>query len=289
MADSVRFRLRHLWTASLSFHRDRCFDQAAVISYFSLLSLVPLLLLLVAFGAWVLGSTELATAGTRGLTQPFLQDLDARLVEQARRVSRESGHEWAFLVLALWTASKVFSKIQASLDRILGSAARRSYPLRKLVVFSLVLLLGVVSVTMILVESGMSVLERRFDSSQVAWVFETPWYVWLDRWGTRYAIPWMTTVAGFSIIYRYLPGRRVRLSVALTSAVCAGSLWELAKAGFSYYVGHFASYSRTYGAFEAVVVSLIWIHLSASILLWGAELAAAMLESREEESGLVRG
>ena len=70
----------------------------------------------------------------------------------------------------------------------------------------------------------------------------------------------------------------------------AGTLWTTLKVGFAYYVSHMANYTRTYGALATVVVFLLWINLSACLLLWGAELAAVAggrrrLSRREVFSG----
>ena len=53
------------------------------------------------------------------------------------------------------------------------------------------------------------------------------------------------------------------------------------KVGFAYYVSHMANYTRTYGALATVVVFLLWINLSACLLLWGAAVAGGF---REEKS-----
>ena len=49
-------------------------------------------------------------------------------------------------------------------------------------------------------------------------------------------------------------------------------------------LSHMANYTRTYGALATVVVFLLWINLSACLLLWGAELAAVVGGFREEKS-----
>lgn len=74
-------------------------------------------------------------------------------------------------------------------------------------------------------------------------------------------------------IYRFAPDRRRARWRWLT----AGSLfttvgWLAASIGFSFYVANFGTYGATYGALSAVVVMLMWLYLSAYILILGAEL-----------------
>ncbi len=72
-----------------------------------------------------------------------------------------------------------------------------------------------------------------------------------------------------------MPAKSIPWRVALIGGVVAGTLWNILKVGFTYYISHLASYTRTYGALATLIVFLLWINLSASILLWGGELAAA--------------
>ncbi len=57
------------------------------------------------------------------------------------------------------------------------------------------------------------------------------------------------------------------------------------KLAFTYYVTHMATYTRTYGALAAIVIFLVWVNLSASVLLWGAELRAVLLRRERENRG----
>jgi len=53
-------------------------------------------------------------------------------------------------------------------------------------------------------------------------------------------------------------------------------LWLLASAGFSLYVSNFGKYNQTYGALGAVIVLLLWLFLSALVVLLGAEIDAEL-------------
>jgi len=83
----------------------------------------------------------------------------------------------------------------------------------------------------------------------------------------------MTTVA-FFLIYRIIPHREVPWRHALLGATVAAVLFEAAKELFRMYVGMAPTYSVVYGAFAAVPLFLIWIHLSWLVVLFGAELTA---------------
>ena len=76
-------------------------------------------------------------------------------------------------------------------------------------------------------------------------------------------------------LYRFAPDRRDPAWAWLTPGAIVATLgWIAMTAGFGFYAAHFGNYNATYGALGAVVVLLMWLYLSAYVLLIGAELNA---------------
>ena len=82
------------------------------------------------------------------------------------------------------------------------------------------------------------------------------------------------TIGVLTVLYLYLPRLKVQWREVLLGAACAGVCWELATHAFVWYVARVTDYSKVYGSIAAVLLLLIWIHFSALILIWGAELAS---------------
>lgn len=81
----------------------------------------------------------------------------------------------------------------------------------------------------------------------------------------------------FSLLYRIGPSRRTASWHWITpGSLVATVLWLAASAGFSYYVGHVASYDATYGPLGAVVGIMMWFFVTAYVVLLGAELNAEL-------------
>ena len=81
----------------------------------------------------------------------------------------------------------------------------------------------------------------------------------------------------FSLLYRFGPSRRGAGWHWITpGSLVATLLWLLASTGFSYYVGHVASYDATYGPLGAVVGIMMWFFVTAYVVLLGAELNAEL-------------
>jgi membrane protein len=83
------------------------------------------------------------------------------------------------------------------------------------------------------------------------------------------------TVTGFTLIYLFGPNTRVRLSSALLGGLLAGGLWQLAQVAHVAFQVGVARYNAIYSTFAALPVFLVWLYVSWTILLVGAELAAA--------------
>ena len=81
------------------------------------------------------------------------------------------------------------------------------------------------------------------------------------------------------LVFYFVPNAKVRFRDVWVGAVMTGLLWRLALAGFSRYVRDVSRFS-VHGSIEGVVVFLLWIYVSAVILLYGAQVTAAYARLR---------
>jgi membrane protein len=92
-------------------------------------------------------------------------------------------------------------------------------------------------------------------------------------------------IGALAMLYRYAPDRDdPRFSWVTPGAGVATLLWILGSAGFSVYVSNFGSYEETYGALAGVVVLLLWLFLTAFVVLFGAEINAEAEEQTAADS-----
>jgi membrane protein len=88
------------------------------------------------------------------------------------------------------------------------------------------------------------------------------------RWPALFVV----AVGGLSLLYRFAPARPwARWRWITPGGVLAAAVWMAMSVGFSFYVGHFGTYDRTYGSLGAIVGFMTWIWLSLTIVLLGAE------------------
>ncbi|CAN5779412.1 YihY/virulence factor BrkB family protein [soil metagenome] len=91
----------------------------------------------------------------------------------------------------------------------------------------------------------------------------------------RWVLLVVLVMAGLAVVYRLAPDRDApKFRWASVGAVVATVIWVIASVGFSLYVDNFGSYGKTYGALAGVIVLLLWLFISAYIVLLGAEINA---------------
>jgi membrane protein len=91
----------------------------------------------------------------------------------------------------------------------------------------------------------------------------------------RWVVLALLVLVAVAVVYRYAPDRaNPRWRWVSGGAVVALVLWLLGSIGFSWYVDNFGKYNQTYGALAAVIILLLWLFLSAFVVLLGAELDA---------------
>jgi membrane protein len=91
---------------------------------------------------------------------------------------------------------------------------------------------------------------------------------------------------GLGTLYRLAPNRkRPGWDFARAGTISASLLWLAGSAAFSFYASHFGSYDRTYGSLGAVAIMLVWLYVTAYIVLAGAELNGEILRGEAPDGG----
>ena len=99
------------------------------------------------------------------------------------------------------------------------------------------------------------------------------------------ALPVLMSASAFTLLYAAVPNCKVPLKNAVIGGLVVAILFETAKRGFALFVTQFPSYELIYGAFAAVPLFLVWIFISWTIILLGAELSRALTVYRDHHQG----
>lgn len=255
---------RHLWQ---QVHADRSFESAGALSYTSLLALVPLMAVMFGvisafpvFDRWA-GQVE------DYIFSNFVPAAGDVIHEHVTEfVGRTAGLTGIGTVFLIATAILLMATIEKSLNRIWRVDTERR-PINRLVIYWAVLTLGP-----LLVGASLVLTSYLAALSQMA-----PHLIggMVQDLVLRLA-PVLVALIGFVLIFVLVPNRRVRWHHALVGATLSALLFELAKAGFVWYVTNFPTYERLYGALATIPLFLIWIYICWVVVLLGASVAAAL-------------
>jgi membrane protein len=175
----------------------------------------------------------------------------------------------------IWAAMGVFGAITTAVNHAWGVEKQPSYFKHKLISFVMLVLSGLLLLIALLSVSAISVAEARWFSGVIAAI---PQLLVVQSLAVR----WATTIMFIfvvGLVFYFVPNARVRFRDVWVGAVLTGLLWRIALAGFSRYVRDLSRFS-VHGSIAAVVVFLVWIYVSAVILLYGVEVTAAYARMR---------
>jgi membrane protein len=270
----LRATLRVAWRAFLRFQDHHGPDRAAAVAYYTLLSLVPLLIFLISLGMAVLGSFDAAFQGSMLLVRGVVIHLSPASVEALRTfVTQASRFHWPGLLLLAWTSRRIFASLFSALETVFGVPSR-SFARHNLVALSMVLVTGVallftMAFTMLSATSEGLMLRLRSTGELRS----------LSLLLSR-VLPLLVTFAFFFLVYRFAPRKATKASHAAIGAVLATTLWETAKSAFAYYIRNVAQYSGIYGTLEGIIVLALWLELSVSIILYCGEVVALLIHQQ---------
>ncbi len=253
------------------FQGDGAFNMASSLSYTSLLSLVPLLAIglaiLAAFPVFDTVRDELQAT----LFRYVVPEVGAQVQRYVAEFVKNAGKLTAAGVVGLaFSAVMVLVTIESSLNQIFRVTTPRA-PLSRLLVYWTALTLGPL------------MLGASFSLSAVLYA-ASDWATRAGLWVlvrlVTHAAPAVLLMAAFGLLYLTVPNRRVGVADAAIGGVAAGLAFAALRWGFGLYVASAQTYQSIYGAVASVPIFLFWMYLSWMVVLFGAELTAALPEWR---------
>jgi membrane protein len=269
---ALRNAFRLLREALRRFRDDGCFHLAAGISFFTLLSFIPLAVLLISALTLVVRSSENLTALLFEGLQSYLPIIPAIFVEQVGDLVHHAGTLGVIaVVFLLVTAEMVFSALQNGLNRVFGTE-KRPFIRSRMVSLGLIAGTGLLLAITVVAAAVSGAATRILAGMGPLDVYA----VILRKILLTYALPLVLMTFVFVAAIKGIPNTHVRLRPALIAGLFGAVLWEVAKDLFTWYVGSVAHYHLIYGSLGTLILVLIWVQYSASLLLLSAELAAVL-------------
>jgi len=136
---------------------------------------------------------------------------------------------------------------------------------------------------MLIMAAGMMITGPAFLTWLAGYVGLDSFFITVWTW-MRWPIAAFILLLVVAIVYWAAPNVKQPFRLVTTGSVFAVAFWIGASLAFGCYVQHFSSYNATYGSMGAVIVLLFFFFLSAAVVLFGAELDAAIAHERGEHA-----
>ena len=242
--------------------------QSAALAFYSLFSVFPLTLLLAVLVGGLLEPAAAQEQIANGLSF-FLPENTVSYVQDVLGESLQQSSSFGFvaIIAILWSSLGLFSNITASLDEIFAVPQGRS-------IWSLRFLAVLMSITLVILVIASFVTSGVLRLVSILLLDQPSLWVTI---GILF-LPFGLDVVIFSMLFRFVPARYVHWDAVLPAAMFGAIGWELAKAGFGYYLNSLANFQFIYGSIATGIVLLFWANLIAAIFLFSAELCARLNE-----------
>ena len=194
----------------------------------------------------------------------------APLIQQARE--QAGGGLLSFgLVVSLWSVSAVIFTLMEAFNAAYGVEETRSRRRR----FAFALVFGPLLALAFIVACGLMLI----GPGVAGWLAGLAGLdeAWVALWGwLRYPVVLLLLASVLSVVYRFVPDADRSFWSAMPGAICAVIAWPIASLGFSLYLSNFAGRGLTYGSLGTAVGLLVYLYISAWIVLLGAEINDAV-------------
>jgi membrane protein len=271
--------------AASSWVDDYAQSMGAALAYYTMLSIAPFLLIVIALAGMIFG-----VDAARGEIAAQLQGLMGRegaeavqkLLESASKPAESMTAAVAGLVLLLVGATSVFAELQDALDRIWRAPkrARRgiwSLLRTRLLSFGTIAGISFLMMVSLVVSAGLAAIGKlwgpRFSD-------------WQSLVGVANVVfSYVLTTMVFAMIYKVMPRVKVAWRDVLIGATVTALLFTIGKSLIGLYIGR-SGLTSGFGAAGSLVMAMVWVYYSAQIFLLGAEFTwayALTFGSRKEK------
>jgi membrane protein len=252
-----------------SFTENKVFKLSAALSYYTLFSLPPLLIIIIGISGIFFGK-DAVSGQLFDQIQGIIGSEAALQIQAAIKTLELSGQNFfatliGFLIL-IFSASTLFAEIQDSMNQIWGIKAKRKmgfikFLKNRLVAFSMILGVGLLLILGLIIDTMLDLLTQR-----LAQIFSLKLILMFQM--VNWALLFVIMTLFFTAIFKSLPDGYVHLRDCFIGALLTSILFMLGKFGISFYLTH-SPVSSLYGAAGSLILMLLWVYYSAIILYFG--------------------
>ncbi len=264
-------QLRIYVLAVKGFYEDKCQLRASALTFYSILSVVPVL----AMGFGVAKGFGLEKLIQKELTKSFAGQKEVLnwLMEFADKMlanSKEAYIAGLGFIILFWSVIKVLGNIEESFNDVWRIKKNRTWGRKfsdytAFMIFAPILLIGSSTATVVL-KTKLS--ELAADHTLLDTV--GPFLTFVFNFAP-YFLVWVL----FTLLYTFMPNTHVKFKSGLIAGIIAGTIYQIFQIGYIEFQEMVTTYNAVYGSFAALPLFLIWLQLSWLVVLFGAEISFA--------------
>lgn len=244
--------------------RDNISAYAASSAFFIFLSLFPMLLLICS----ILPYTSLTEADLmRVATQIAPGGIDGFVVNQIMYLYDKSPAVLSVAaIVTVWSAAKGVLALMRGLNAVNGLIEDRNYFILRLwaCFYTVIILVATICSMLIMVFGNVLVSMILTNFPQTEWFFTLTMHF-------RFLFVWAVLALIFSLLYTWIPNKRMRWRYQLPGAAFAAVAWSIFSWGFSIYVDRFNAFN-VYGSLTTIIIVMLWLYFCMYIVLIGANM-----------------
>jgi YihY family inner membrane protein len=245
---------------------------AGAVAYYTLLSLVPLLILIVIALSHFLDQAELLETLRRALEWVAPGQSKALVRELANFLEARVAVGWVLLGTMLVFSSLAFAVLESAMSVIFMHRLverKRHFLISALIPFCYILFLGLALLLGTLISASLDAIGR-----ESIVIFGHSWSLGGISGFLLYVIGVILEIVLIASIYLVMPFGRLSILHALIGGATAGILWEAIRHGLVWYFGTISQVSVVYGSLTSAIVVLLSFEIAATLLLLGAQVIA---------------
>ncbi|WP_311771639.1 YihY/virulence factor BrkB family protein [Salirhabdus euzebyi] len=259
------------------FFEDDVAGRAAQLAYFFLLSLFPFIIFLLT----LVGFIPVTVENVLSLVRSFAPGETMSLIEENvyQLMDNKNGQLLSIgLIGTLFAASNGINALIRVVNRSYEIKESRSFIIARLIAIILTIAMFLVIIVALLLPVFGKVIGL--------YVFSFFGFSeeFLRVWGMmRWFISFLVMMIIFVFLFKLAPEKKVSLREALPGAIFATVGWQAVSILFAFYVENFGHFTATYGGLGAVIVLMIWLYLSAMIIITGGEINAILYRMKKDK------
>ncbi len=258
------------------FTEERGPEAAASLAYYAFFSIFPMLLVLIVVGSFFV-DTQVAQTQLLILLEGVLPGAEDLVIQNINQVLRLRGAVTFIALISLtWSATSVFNILARNINRAFPHAEHLDFikgRLRGLIIFFGIALLLLLSLAASTISGLIPAIKIPLNGVNLHETFL--WQIGV------FLVPVFFNWLMFWALYQWVPTVQISRRASSLSGLIAGVAWVLLNNGFTWYLSSgLNQYQLVYGSVATVVVLLLWVYLSAMIVLMGAHLTASIQKAR---------